>query len=58
MSQQGAPQIDANLLKMMSQAQGQQNNNLYSVPTMLVDLPSRGSLYPEGHPLYNKEISF
>ena len=55
MSQQGAPQIDANLLKMMSQAQGQQNNNLYSVPTMLVDLPSRGSLYPEGHPLYNKE---
>tara|TARA_R110002020_G_scaffold419359_1_gene628592 strand:+ start:105 stop:935 length:831 start_codon:yes stop_codon:yes gene_type:complete len=55
MNQPNTPQIDANLLKMMSQAQGQQNNNIYSVPTMLADLPSRGLLYSEAHPLHNKE---
>ena len=55
MSQIKAPQIDPGLLKMMAQSQSQQTNNLYSVPTMLVDLPSRGLLYSEGHPLHNKE---
>jgi len=27
----------------------------FSVPTEFVDLPSRGTFYPEGHPLRNKE---
>ena len=27
----------------------------YVAPTELVDLPSKGLYYPEGHPLYNKE---
>ena len=39
MSQIKAPQIDPGLLKMMAQSQSQQTNNLYSVPTVLVDLP-------------------
>lgn len=44
--------IDENVLKAMAMAQ---TVNQYSVPTMLVDLPSRGLLYPEGHPLKDKE---
>ena len=44
--------IDENVLKAMAFAQ---SSNAYSVPTMLVDLPSRGVLYPEGHPLKDKE---
>lgn len=44
--------IDENVLKAMAMAQ---TVNQYSVPTMLVDLPSRGLLYPEGHPLREKE---
>ena len=55
MNQQNNPQIDPNLLNMMAQAQSQQNSNVYTVPTMLVDLPSRGLLYPDGHPLHGKE---
>jgi len=55
MKQQNMPQVDPNLLKMMAKAQGQQSNSLYTVPTALVDLPTRGLLYPEGHPLYEKE---
>tara|TARA_R100000008_G_C3583267_1_gene170169 strand:- start:834 stop:1712 length:879 start_codon:yes stop_codon:yes gene_type:complete len=27
----------------------------FSTPTEFVDLPSKGKLYPEGHPLHNKE---
>ena len=27
----------------------------FSTPTEFVDLPSKGQLYPEGHPLHNKE---
>ena len=27
----------------------------FTVPTEFVELPSRGRLYPEGHPLHNKE---
>jgi hypothetical protein len=46
------PQIDENLLRAMAHAQGA---NQYTPPTMLVDLPSRGLLYPEGHPLHGKE---
>ena len=46
------PQIDENLLRAMAQAQG---GSQYTPPTMLVDLPSRGLLYPEGHPLNGKE---
>ena len=46
------PQIDENLLRAMAQAQG---GSQYTPPTMLVDLPSRGLLYPEGHPLHNQE---
>jgi rRNA maturation protein Nop10 len=44
--------IDENVLRAMSAAQ---TVNQYSIPTMLVDLPSRGLLYPEGHPLKDKE---
>jgi|2_EtaG_2_1085320.scaffolds.fasta_scaffold30109_1 rRNA maturation protein Nop10 len=55
MNQQDTPQIDPNLLNMMASAQSQQSNSVYTVPTMLVDLPSRGLLYSEGHPLYGKE---
>jgi hypothetical protein len=55
MNQQDTPQIDPNLLNMMASAQSQQSNSLYTVPTMLVDLPSRGLLYSEDHPLYGKE---
>ncbi len=44
--------IDENVLRAMSMSQ---TANQYSVPTMLVDLPSRGLLYPEGHPLKDKE---
>lgn len=34
----------------------QQSNDLqFSTPTQIVDLPSRGEFYPEGHPLHNKE---
>jgi len=44
--------IDENVLRAMSMAQ---SANQYSVPTMLVDLPSRGLLYPDGHPLKDKE---
>lgn len=44
--------IDESVLRAMSVAQ---TVNQYSVPTMLVDLPSRGLLYPEGHPLKDKE---
>ena len=46
------PEIDENLLRAMAQAQG---GNHYTPPTMLVDLPSRGLLYPDGHPLKGKE---
>tara|TARA_A100001515_G_scaffold121779_1_gene105071 strand:- start:10626 stop:11438 length:813 start_codon:yes stop_codon:yes gene_type:complete len=46
------PKIDENLLRAMAQAQG---GSQYTPPTMLVDLPSRGLLYPEGHPLKGKE---
>tara|TARA_R110000824_G_scaffold16073_7_gene67043 strand:+ start:35 stop:847 length:813 start_codon:yes stop_codon:yes gene_type:complete len=46
------PQIDENLLRAMALAQG---GNQYTPPTMLVDLPSRGLLYPEGHPLKDKD---
>lgn len=28
----------------------------YVVPTYLVDLPSKGAFYPEGHPLHKKEV--
>lgn len=44
--------IDENVLRAMSMAQ---TTNQYSAPTMLVDLPSRGFLYPDGHPLKDKE---
>jgi len=44
--------IDENVLRAMSLTQ---NSNFYTVPTMLVDLPSRGLLYPDGHPLKDKE---
>ena len=27
----------------------------FSTPTEIVDLPSKGKFYPEGHPLYSKE---
>ena len=48
------PQIDESLLRAMAQAQSG-GANVYTPPTMLVDLPSRGLLYPEQHPLYNKD---
>ena len=33
-----------------------QNNKLdFSTPTEIVDLPSKGRFYPEGHPLHNQE---
>jgi hypothetical protein len=34
----------------------QQSSDLqFSTPTEIVELPSRGEFYPEGHPLHNKE---
>jgi len=44
--------IDENVMRAMAASQV---GNFYTVPTMLVDLPSRGLLYPEGHPLRDKE---
>jgi len=38
------------------QAQAQQGDPLsFAVPTELVDIPSKGKFYPEGHPLHNVE---
>jgi len=48
------PQIDESLLRAMAQAQSG-GANVYTPPTMLVDLPSRGLLYPENHPLFGRE---
>ena len=37
------------------QAQQQGDPLSFAVPTELVDIPSKGKFYPEGHPLHNME---
>lgn len=50
----GAPQIPEELMRqIMSASSFQQNQSSYQVPTEIVDLPSQGKFYPEGHPLHN-----
>jgi hypothetical protein len=50
----GAPQVPDELMRqIMSASSFQQNQSSYQVPTEIVDLPSQGKFYPEGHPLHN-----
>ena len=51
-----APQIPEDLMKQIASTTNyvpQQTG--YQVPTEIVELPSRGAFYPEGHPLHNIE---
>lgn len=49
-----APQVPEDLMRqIMSAGNFQQNQSSYQVPTEMIDLPSQGKLYPEGHPLHN-----
>ena len=37
-------------------AQNVENNDFsFIVPTEIIDLPSKGMLYPQGHPLHGKD---
>tara|TARA_Y100000593_G_C4276234_1_gene320220 strand:+ start:173 stop:1012 length:840 start_codon:yes stop_codon:yes gene_type:complete len=42
-------------MAQQQQAQAAQQQQVYSVPTDFVKLPSKGKFYPKNHPLYNKE---
>ena len=41
--------------QLMAASVQQQTQSSYQVPTEIVDLPSKGLFYPEGHPLHNVE---
>lgn len=41
--------------QMMAASVHQQNQASYQTPTEVVELPSKGLFYPEGHPLHNAE---
>lgn len=48
-----APLMPDDLMRQVMSAGMQQQNSSYQVPTEIVNLPSQGKFYPEGHPLHN-----
>ena len=49
-------QFEADAASQQQLAQNIENNDFsFIVPTEIIDLPSRGMLYPQGHPLHGKD---
>ena len=49
-------QFDADAATQQQLAQNIENNDFsFIVPTEIIDLPSKGMLYPQGHPLHGKD---
>ncbi len=49
-------QFDADAATQQQLAQNIENNDFsFIVPTEIIDLPSKGTLYPQGHPLHGKD---
>ena len=51
----GVQQQDTNPPPQMTQAKAESGGFSFVVPTEFVELPSGGSLYPEGHPLHGED---
>ena len=51
----GAPFPDSEVTPQIIQEQSQSGLS-FVIPTEMVDIPSKGKFYPEGHPLHNKEF--
>jgi len=50
-----APDVDIPPQEVLHQQEAKTSTLSYVAPTELVELPSKGKFYPEGHPLHNKE---
>jgi predicted RNA-binding Zn-ribbon protein involved in translation (DUF1610 family) len=48
-----SPDGDVPAPEILQQTEATQPTMSYIAPTEMVDLPSKGAFYPEGHPLYN-----